>query len=84
MAQVDTPATAVAIQRNLTTMSESATGFAVLYLHGVRANDAGLIADARGELREAQRRVLRRQERSQLDEQRLPGSGPSPRRPSRG
>ena len=47
MAQINRPPSARAIQRNLFAMSESATSFTRLYLHGVRTSDSGAIAEAR-------------------------------------
>ena len=91
MAQINGPPSARPIQRNLSAMSESATSFARHYLHGVRTNDTGAIAEARTALRDTQRGMLRTQQmgkqlcdQGEPDERRPPGSGPSPERPSRG
>ena len=91
MAQINGPPSARPIQRNLSAMSESATSFARHYLHGVRTNDPDAIADARTALRDSQRGMLRTRvlgeglcDQGEPDEQRPPGSGPSPERPSRG
>ena len=90
MAQINGPPSARPIQRNLGTMSESATSFARHYLHGVRTNHPDAIAEARSALRDSQRGMLRTRvmseglcDQGEPDERRRPGSGPSPGRPSR-